>query len=145
MANIESANREFQKFIEISRQFLDQIENELPDKLSHQRIRILNILYFEGEMKVSDLSNKFKVSQPGINRMLSQMEGLYLIERQYDSNNRGETFYSLTEHGEKIIVKELNDIGNVIKKQFEKLNTNELDDLECCLNKMSHIFEKIIT
>lgn len=102
---------------------------------TQQEIMMLHIIRNQ-QITANEIATKFGISKSAVSQVLSKLEKLNLIVREWNPQNRRESFITLGEEGKKYatLFKELDD--NLIRKYYSKV---EIEDLKHVVRTMKDI------
>lgn len=92
---------------------------------------------------LKDLSKKIKVSNSSLCIMLNKMSEEGLVKRETDPKDRRNTFYSLTDKGNKLLNDEQERILSYLDSRIKNLSEDRKIKLFECLKDMSEIIEEL--
>lgn len=95
-------------------------------------------------VRVSELAQEMRVAPPAASRTLKGLEERGLISRSVDTNDRRNTYVSLTEPGKKALADAeqiMNDFSNAV---FERLDEEKMEHLIAYLKEIYEVSEQEI-
>lgn len=105
--------------------------------LSPIQIQILIFIAFHKQdlCNVSHLANEFNVTKPTISDAIKVLDKKGMVIKDFSSSDNRRYSLQLTEQGKKLLV-ETNDFANPLKKQIDKCNEKELENLFGTISKL---------
>lgn len=106
---------------------------ELPQHMKPRHIHVLDAVESvrrqQGVCRVSDVSEKLRITAPSVTRLIQELEKLGLLEKQTDREDGRFTLLELTETGTECVKRYVMDfqeewagkLGNVTDKQAEEM------------------------
>lgn len=122
------AHKEFVKLFESNILLFDKLADRLkraPSVLSgfpRQQLSILVRLHLGGPALLKDIARREMVTTPNLCAAFRKLERDGLVLRRIDENDRRNTWYSVTERGEKIASQAMDAMRNAIDNLFAKIS-----------------------
>lgn len=95
------------------------------------------------KIELKNLSRDLYVSTSSLCILLNKLVEKGYVYREEDSKDRRNTFYGITDKGQKVLDEEINEIMDIINKRLEQLDDNDLKKLKDSLNEVKHITDKL--
>lgn len=143
------ARKEFIKLLEANLFILDRLSDRLkkePSVLSgypRQQLSILVRLHIGGPAKLKDIAHREMVTTPNLCAAFRKLERDGLVLRKIDENDRRNTWYSVTQAGEKIAVQAMDTMRSMIERLFSKLSRSDEEGLTKALKNINEILTKV--
>lgn len=112
-------------------------------KLTNTQFRTLLQLNCLKKCTLKDLSKNIKVSTSSLCIMLNKMNDEGIVKRETDIKDRRNTFYSLTDNGEKILEEEKERIISYIDSKIKGLSDEKRIRLFESLNDLKEILDEM--
>ncbi len=125
------AHKEFVKLFESNILLFDKLADRLkraPSVLSgfpRQQLSILVRLHLGGPALLKDIARREMVTTPNLCAAFRKLERDGLVLRRIDENDRRNTWYSVTERGEKIASQAMDAMRNAIDNLFAKISKTD--------------------
>lgn len=143
------ARKEFIKLLEANLFILDRLSDRLkkdPSVLSgypRQQLSILVRLHIGGPAKLKDIAHREMVTTPNLCAAFRKLERDGLVLRKIDENDRRNTWYSVTQAGERIAVQAMDTMRSMIERLFSKLSRSDEEGLTKALKNINEILTKV--
>lgn len=143
------ARKEFIKLLEANLFILDRLSDRLkkdPSVLSgypRQQLSILVRLHIGGPARLKDIAHREMVTTPNLCAAFRKLERDGLVLRKIDDNDRRNTWYSVTQSGEKIALQAMDTMRGMIEKLFSKLSREDEESLTKSLKTINQVLTKM--
>ena len=111
--------------------------------ITEPQFRTLVNLEQSGKCGLKDLSEKIYVSSSSLCIMLNKLVEDNLVEREIDSKDRRNTFYSLSDNGKEFLSKEREKRLLQLQEGIERLSAEKRERLFKCIRELEEIFEEM--
>jgi len=116
---------------------------ELSEGISRHHLEIMKLLYDEGRLHLAEISDMLFISKSQMTRLIDELIGLEMVERQTDAVDRRKSNIILTNKGEKVVQEVRAKIGEGIKEWLSSLSDDELEKLSASLKIIHDIIFKL--
>lgn len=113
-------------------------------KLTEQQFRTFMCLKKLNKCTLKELSKSLKVSTSSLCIMLGKMYEEGYVDRETDIKDRRNTFYYLTEEGQKFLCDEIERRLGLLDKQIDKLTNEKKERLYSCVKEVEEIIEELL-
>lgn len=118
---------------------ITQSRPPLPDGLLPSYLKLIDLTYQlskEGNVKVSDLSNKMNQTMPSITRSLKAMEEMKLIKKVISSSDKRVVYISLTNKGSDIYNTYVKTYYSALSKRLSKYSDSDINQMIDLINEI---------
>lgn len=136
---------EFLRTVDNNRRFGKMLYRHIkgPKEKPH-KVFMLDDLLETGRAKLKDIAAKTGQSSQNLCILYNTMEKEGLVEREVDSADKRNTYYSITAKGANLVEENKNKARKVIEGAFAKLSDKELGELKESLKTSNQIIEKVL-
>lgn len=138
MLLLENMNK-FHNLIKIVNNDRFKTENNLTER----QFFALSSIKQHNKIELKNLSRDLYVSTSSLCILLNKLVEKGYVYREEDSNDRRNTFYGITEKGDKVLFEEIEVFVGIINKKVEKLNENDRQVLLESMTNVKHIINKL--
>ncbi len=134
---------EFEKQIQSSYRIKKRIENSVGAiNVSRQKLSTLISLRLAGKSKLKDIAEDTGSSPQSLCIMFNNLEKEGLIKREIDSNDRRNTYYSVSEKGDKMLKIVMVSVKKAILKVLDGMNDKDVEEFGKALKTINKIVEE---
>ena len=108
----------------------------------NMQVRMLFMLAHSGMMQPSEIGIRMGISKPNVTSLVDKLIENGYVERRHDDKDRRVIHIAVTDQGRKFVVKRLQLVRNIIKKNLSGLDHDELDSLNLALDTFRRIISK---
>ena len=112
--------------------------------LTERQFFVLLKIYNCKKMELKNLSKELNVSTSSLCILLNQLVDQNYVYRDEDRRDRRNTFYGITEIGEKIINDEMKQISSILESKFMMLSVDERKIMIESLQNIKRIAKKFV-
>ena len=142
--NIDAAAMELSELLPLLQQkLIKPFEQLSKSKLSPMQFHVLFILEEQGDLSMTELSNKLLTSKQQMNPIGDKLIMHGFVERKYNEMDRRIIKISLSSSGKRYIEKMKIDIFNMLKNKFQSLNNDDLGNLYKTFVEIKGIINKL--
>jgi DNA-binding MarR family transcriptional regulator len=136
------------------RQFMDVVMQHSMHERSHlakaiglsmPQFGILMQIHFHGNCGISDISNRFDVTNAAASQMVDKLVQSRLIQREEDPQDRRAKLLNLTEKGKELIKQGTERRYRWVEDVAQKLSPEEREQVNAALNIMTHAVQELET
>lgn len=113
--------------------------------LTERQFFVLLKIYNCKKMELKNLSKELNVSTSSLCILLNKLVEQNYVYREEDRRDRRNTFYGITEIGEKIINDEMKQISSILESKFMMLSIDERKIMIESLQNIKRITKKFVT
>lgn len=113
--------------------------------LTERQFFVLLKIYNCKKMELKNLSKELNVSTSSLCILLNKLVEQKYVYREEDIRDRRNTFYGITEIGEKIINDEMKQISSILESKFMMLSIDERKIMIESLQNIKRITKKFVT
>ena len=113
--------------------------------LTERQFFVLLKIYNCKKMELKNLSKELNVSTSSLCILLNKLVDQNYVYREEDRRDRRNTFYGITEIGEKIINDEMKQISSILESKFMMLSADERKIMIESLQNIKRIAKKFVT
>lgn len=113
--------------------------------LTERQFFVLLKIYNCKKMELKNLSKELNVSTSSLCILLNKLVDQNYVYREEDRRDRRNTFYGITEIGEKIINDEMKQISSILESKFMMLSIDERKIMIESLQNIKRITKKFVT
>lgn len=113
--------------------------------LTERQFFVLLKIYNCKKMELKNLSKELNVSTSSLCILLNKLVDQNYVYREEDRRDRRNTFYGITEIGEKIINDEMKQISSILESKFMMLSVDERKIMIESLQNIKRIAKKFVT
>jgi DNA-binding MarR family transcriptional regulator len=111
---------------QIHKKFISEWNAISPQKFSLPQANMLQMLYKEGTIKVSDLADMLCISPGGLTLQCDKLEERNLIHRDRDEEDRRIVYLKLSEEGEKVVMQITRIKKRLLAKMIKGVSSEQL-------------------
>lgn len=126
----------------INRLIYKQYKQYLNTGITTQQAVVLDIVYLAKRITVGEIAINMNISSSAVSQLIAKLEKNKYIKREINLQNRREVFITLDENGLEYFLKQDYVEQQIADKIYSKLSSNELDELERIVVKLSGIAMK---
>lgn len=108
----------------------------LPEDITSSQAKVLFQIYHLKIDRPSQIGKSLNVDNSAITRMVDRLEKKSLIERHFDPDDRRSVLIKLTDLGVETVKRAIPLASNAIDELTKALNTEEVEQLRHCLQKI---------
>ncbi|MDU2198270.1 MAG: MarR family winged helix-turn-helix transcriptional regulator [Peptostreptococcaceae bacterium] len=112
--------------------------------LTERQFFVLLKIYNCKKMELKNLSKELNVSTSSLCILLNKLVDQNYVYREEDRRDRRNTFYGITEIGEKIINDEMKQISSILESKFMMLSVDERKIMIESLQNIKRIAKKFV-
>ena len=112
--------------------------------LTERQFFVLLKIYNCKKMELKNLSRELNVSTSSLCILLNKLVDQNYVYREEDRRDRRNTFYGITEIGEKIINDEMKQISSILESKFMMLSVDERKIMIESLQNIKRIAKKFV-
>lgn len=112
--------------------------------LTERQFFVLLKIYNCKKMELKNLSKELNVSTSSLCILLNKLVDQNYVYREEDRRDRRNTFYGITEIGEKIINHEMKQISSILESKFMMLSVDERKIMIESLQNIKRIAKKFV-
>jgi len=136
------------------RQFMDVVMQHSMHERSHlakaiglsmPQFGILMQIHFHGNCGISEISNRFDVTNAAASQMVDKLVQSRLIQREEDPQDRRAKLLNLTEKGKELIKQGTERRYRWVEDVAQKLSPEEREQVNAALNIMTHAVQELET
>ena len=136
---------EFFRHAHNTRRMKDIIDSSMDKpKSSPTKMMALVDLAVLGKSRLKDMAERTGSSAQSLCIMYNNLEKEGYILREIDTNDRRNTYYSITENGMEFLKNYMEKSKVIVLKTFDKLSKKEIEELGESLKKVNNIMGKLI-
>lgn len=120
--------------IVLAKKYEDKIDNHLTAK----QVLVLELIK-SGIISTKEIASHLGISASAVSQILNKLEDNSYIKRELNKENRRETLLYLDQRAEDYFKSLLNLENEINEKVYEKLSTEDLQELVRILEKLNHI------
>ena len=143
------ARKEFVKILESNIMIMDKLSDKFkrePTILSgypRQQLSILVRLHIGGPARLKDIARRELVTAPNLCAAFRKLERDGLVLRKIDEKDRRNTWYSVTEAGEKVATQAMDVMRNAIEDLFAGISREDEMALTGAMKTINSILTKM--
>jgi DNA-binding MarR family transcriptional regulator len=142
--NIDAAAMELSELLPLLQQkLIKPFEQLSKSKLSPMQFHVLFILEEQGDLSMTELSNKLLTSKQQMTPIVDKLIIHRFVERKHNELDRRIIKISLSSSGKRYIEKMKIDIFDMLKNKFQSLNDNDLGNLYKAFTEIKSIINKL--
>lgn len=111
--------------------------------LTEKQFFALSSIKKHKKIELKNLSKDLYVSTSSLCILLNKLVEKGYVYREEDSKDRRNTFYGITEEGEKIFLEEINEILSIIESKLSGISDNEISKLLAAMSEVDSIMGKL--
>ncbi len=142
--NIDAAAMELSELLPLLQQkLIKPFEQLSKSKLSPMQFHVLFILEEQGDLSMTELSNKLLTSKQQMTPIVDKLITHRFVERKHNVLDRRIIKISLSLSGKRYIEKMKIDIFDMLKNKFQSLNDDDLGNLYKTFVEIKSIINKL--
>ena len=136
------------------RQFMDVVMQHSMHERSHlakaiglsmPQFGILMQIHFHGNCGISEISNRFDITNAAASQLVDKLVQSGLIQREEDPQDRRAKLLNLTEKGKELIKQGTERRYRWVEDVAQKLSPEEREQVNAALNIMTHAVQELET
>jgi DNA-binding MarR family transcriptional regulator len=129
-------------WINLTKEWTDQMEEELAPQLTLGQLEVLELLQTHEPMKPSDMLPYLKTTPAAVTTLLDRMERAGLVERRRDEHDRRIVWIHMTELGRSEVVRGVQARTEVVRRSLERLSGHNQRLLLYLISKVAGTYDK---
>lgn len=112
----------------------------IPGEMKPRQIHVLNaireIAYLNGSCRVSDVSAELQVTTPSVSRMIRELEGMGLVQKSPDEQDRRITYLHLTPEGSACVKRYVLDFYDTWVAKLRNVSNQQAEEAVRVIEKL---------
>jgi MarR family transcriptional regulator, organic hydroperoxide resistance regulator len=135
------------KVVQLMKKVMSTIKHRMGNHFKEMNLTgpqgmLMGTLAHHGEMKVSDLSEKLRLSNSTVSGILDRLENQGLVERTRSKEDRRVVYIKVTDEFRKHSQKHFEEINKLIESMMDKATPEELDIILEGMNTLEKVIDR---